>query len=231
MKVSGLVPAYNEEENISEVVRRLKENNILPIVIDDGSRDKTFDIARENGAIVLRHEKNIGKGEAIKTGLQYVLKNHPEIEYLVLIDADMQYPPEESTKLIEPLEKDAADLVTGYRDWTTVPYRHRFGNFVWRTLFNLLFGTSFKDTNCGFVAMNKKAAEILKDKIYGGYILENSIFVHALKNKLRIKQVPVKVFYKKISKVSRGIRIVLGVSLFILREGLKHRFGRLFGRI
>jgi glycosyltransferase involved in cell wall biosynthesis len=172
---------------------------------------------------LLRHEKNKGKGEAIKTGLKHVIQNFPEAKYFVLLDADLQYLPEEVPKILEPLVKGEADFVIGYRDWRKVPFRHRLGNWVWRTFFNLLFGTNFKDTNCGFMGVNLKAAKIIVDVLHGGYIIENTIFVQILKNKLRTKQVPVLVFYKKKSGILRGMRVVLGVLSFIIKEGIKYR--------
>lgn len=222
MKVYGLVPAYNEERNISEVVRRLRKARVEPIVIDDKSKDRTYEIAKNTGAIVLRHSRNMGKAEAIRTGLRYLEKKI--YDYVLFIDADLQYNPEESSRLLKPLIDNEADFVAGARDFRRVPFfRHRLGNFVWRTGFNILFGSHFKDTNCGFVGMTKDAARIMKNHIYGGYILENSMFIQAMKAGLRIKQVPVAVNYRHRSHVGRGIRVVASVTVFILKEGLKYR--------
>lgn len=224
MKVASLIPAYNEEKTIYEVVRRVKKLKMLPIVIDDSSSDKTFELAKKAGAIVLRHEKNRGKGEALRTGFEFLKKMN--VENVVLIDADMQYLPESSKDLLEVLEKKNADIVMGARDFKEIPLRHRLGNFVWRNSFNLLFGTNFLDTNCGIMALKKSAIEKIKDSLQGGYIVENSILVQALKNNLKIEQAPVKVKYKKTSGFLRGIRVVLGVLIFILKEGFKYRLKR-----
>jgi glycosyltransferase involved in cell wall biosynthesis len=222
MKIFGLVPAYNEERNIAEVVRRIKKLGIEPVVVDDASKDRTYELARKTGITVLRHKRNRGKADAIKTGLDYI--GRKSYDYVVLIDSDLQYAPEEAPKLLEPLKKGQADFVAGYRTWSKVPHmRHRLGNFVWRTAFNMMFGTNFRDTNCGFVAMNRSAAETISKKLYGGYILENSMFIEAIKSGLRIRQIPVSVYYRHRSAVGRGVRVVAGVLLFILRAGLKHR--------
>lgn len=224
MKVYGLIPAYNESKNIADVVRRIRKVKIIPIVIDDASSDNTFAAAKKTGAIALRHKRNMGKAEAIKTGLRFLKRK--KFDYIVLIDADLQYLPEEAPKLIGPLKRGAADFVAGFRNFREVPFlRHRMGNFVWKTSFNVLFGTRFKDTNCGFVAMNRKAADVIVKKLHGGYILENSMFIQVIRGKLRAHQVPVTVKYHRSSAVGRGIRVVAGVSFYILREGLKHRFG------
>lgn len=226
MKISpknyAIVPTYNEEENIEEILSRLKTINITPLVVDDKSSDRTVEIAEKSRVKVLKHEVNKGKGEAIKTGINYLLEN-TGFDHLILIDADMQYSPEEATNLLQALKKGKADIVTGYRSWSTIPFRHRLGNFVWRTSFNILFGTNFKDTNCGFMALSREAADKLRNALYGGYIIENSIFTQALRDNMKINQVPVSVQYKKTSKISRGVRVVAGVLIFILKEGIKYR--------
>ncbi|MEM5843956.1 MAG: glycosyltransferase family 2 protein [Candidatus Aenigmatarchaeota archaeon] len=225
MKVYSLIPAYNEEKTIYEVVRRTKKLGIVPVVIDDCSFDKTYELAKKAGAIVLRHEINKGKGEALKTGFNY-LKKRNDIKAVVLLDADLQYSPEEALKILAPIEAKEAEFVTGYRDFRKIPFRHKLGNFVWKSSFNLLFGTNFKDTNCGLIAIAGNKIKTLSKAVYGGYIIENALFIQALKNRLKIKQVPVKVLYKKKSGIIRGVRVVLGVLIFILKEGIKFRLGK-----
>jgi glycosyltransferase involved in cell wall biosynthesis len=221
-----LVPAFNEEKNIKEVILRLrKHKNVNVIVVDDGSTDATPQIVKKMGTVLVRHETNKGKGEAINSGFNFILKNYPKTKYVVVIDADMQYLPEEAMKLLKPLEDGRTDFVSGYRDWSEVPFRHMLGNFVWRKFFNILFGTNFKDTNCGYIALTRNAMKKVKRSIRGGYKIENSIFIAAIKNKFRIKQVPVTVIYRKSSGIARGINIVFAVFLFILIEGLKFRLG------
>jgi len=216
-----LIPAYNEEENIQEIILRAKKTKAFDkiIVVDDGSIDRTSLLAKKSKAIVLKHKKNRGKGEALKTGFKYILKRISNFDYVAIIDADLQYTPEESVKLIKSIKN--ADFVIGYRNFSKVPFRHKLGNIVWRKTFNLLFGTSFKDTNCGLMVMTKKSVE--KMDIQGGYIVENSMLASAIENKLKIKQVPVSVSYKKISTISRGIKVVVAVLLFIVKRGLKYR--------
>src|SRR3989344_3725688 len=138
-----LIPAYNEEKNIKEIVTRVKKLGYTTLVVDDFSKDRTSQFAKDAGAVVVRHEVNKGKGEGIKTGFEYIFKNRKE-KYVVLLDADLQYIPEDIPKVIEKLQKNQADFVMGYRDWSIVPWRHRLGNLAWRISFNLLFGTKMK---------------------------------------------------------------------------------------
>ena len=89
-----------------------------------------------------------------------------------------------------------------------------------------MFKTKFKDTNCGLMGFSRNGADKLKDSILGGYIVDNSILIGAIEKNLKVGQIPVKVSYHKKSGVGRGVRVVLGVLLYILREGLRYRFGR-----
>jgi glycosyltransferase involved in cell wall biosynthesis len=225
MKSIALIPAFNEEKTIQEVISRLKNINLNSIVVDDGSVDRTSEIAKKNGAIILRNNKNKGKGEALKIGFRYILENLPDVENIVLVDSDLQYDPEESVKFLNLLEKKEADFVMGYRDWDKVPFRHKLGNFVWRKFFNILFNTNLKDTNCGFMGLSRNALKKMSGA-YGGYIIENMMLIETIKNNLKIKQVPVTVKYKSKRDISSGIRIVLGCLFFIIIEGIKYRFSK-----
>lgn len=225
MKHAVIIPAYNEEKNIEQLVRRVIKLGYMPIVIDDCSKDKTGEIARKSGALTIKHKTNKGKGEAIKTAFRYILEKVPDIEYVAILDADLQYIPEDLPKIFKPLENDEADYVTGYRNWKVdVPFRHRLGNFVWRTAFNILFGANVKDSNCGFIAMTRESVKEFVNIATGGYIIENLFMISAIMKGLRIKQVPVKVYYYEVRDVKTGVRFVSGNLIYIIEVGLKYRY-------
>jgi hypothetical protein len=159
----------------------------------------------------------MGKGEALKTGLGFFHKLN--VDFTIVADADRQYSIKDAVKISNALEN--ADLVTGCRNPSDVPYANRMGNFVWRLFFNFLFGTKLKDSNCGYLGFNKKAIKEVKN-IHGGYIIENAILADAVKKDLRIVQVPVGVKYGK-RRVLKFTRMFFGVLFFILKEGMKYR--------
>ena len=112
MKTLIIIPAYNEELTIGSVVALAKKYGDV-LVVDDGSGDRTSEIAREAGAIVIRHNTNMGKGAALKTGFEYALSR--EYEIVVTLDADGQHNPDEIPLLMEPIIRGEADLVIGSR--------------------------------------------------------------------------------------------------------------------
>ena len=83
----------------------IKQIDLAPIVIDDGSTDRTYEIAKKMNIVVIKHSENKGKGEALKTGFNFILKNLPKIRNVVIVDADMQYSPKDSIKILDPLIK------------------------------------------------------------------------------------------------------------------------------
>jgi len=217
--IYAIIPAYNEEKTIEEVIKRVKKY-AFPIVVDDGSKDNTFNIANKL-TTVLRHEKNRGKGYAIKTGIEYVLKNFKDIDAIVLIDADLQHLPEEIPLLVEKLKE--YDFVQGCRNWKEVPFRHKLANFVWRTLFNLFFGIEVKDLGNGFIAMKPYVAEKIVKELTGGYIIEAKMLKNCVENKFKVGYQRVNVIYNKKSKIMRGIRVTLEIIFYIIKEGIKYR--------
>ncbi len=226
-KIATLIPAYNEGKNIEEAVRRVEKAGFSDyvVVVDDGSKDRTSELAKKSGAIVLKHSRNKGKGEAMKTGFSYIYKRLPQAKYVIIIDADLQYYPEESVRLLKTLIEKKADFVMGKRNWKTVPFRHKLGNWFWLNLSKLFYpNLKLRDTNCGFIAIKTNASKKIINSIHGGYIIENSLLFSALENNLKIESVPVTVRYKKKSGIMRGIQVVTGVSIFIISRGLRKIF-------
>jgi hypothetical protein len=116
-KVAVVVPAYNEEDNIGSVLPRIPERvcgvETAVLVVDDGSRDRTGDVAREHGAAVARHVTNLGGGAALRTG--YRLMSDSGARIVVTLDADGQHLPEEMARLVQPVLDGEVDLAHGSR--------------------------------------------------------------------------------------------------------------------
>jgi glycosyltransferase involved in cell wall biosynthesis len=227
MKTGILFPAYNEEKNIQVVIKEAKKYlpNSEIVVVDDGSKDKTKQIALKNGVRVLEHKKNMGKGVALKTGFKYFLKKS-NVDVIIVADSDRQYSVKDTVKLLKPIKTGKADYVVGCRDWKKVPFRHRMGNFVWRTFFNILFGVKLKDTNCGLIAMKTDVAKIMKIR-GGGYVIDNYMLIQAIKNGFKIMNIPISIDYKHKRDFFRGTKMVVGVAIFILKEGIKYNLNKL----
>lgn len=107
------IPAYNEERHIAEVVSKTLRHVDRVCVIDDGSSDGTEEAARAAGAEVIRHQTNLGKGEAVNTAFNLDREIHPQV--MVLLDGDNQHDPDEIPALINSVLKNKCDMVVGSR--------------------------------------------------------------------------------------------------------------------
>ncbi len=147
-KIIAAIPAFNEETYIGTVVLRTRQYVDQVIVVDDGSTDQTGNVARLAGAIVVRHQRNEGKGASIQTILAEVKKRSPDI--LVLLDADSQHNPDEIPSLIKAVS-DGYDLVIGSRiqQSSNIPRYRRLGQRVLSYFTGILSGEKVADSECG----------------------------------------------------------------------------------
>jgi glycosyltransferase involved in cell wall biosynthesis len=176
MKVLAVVvPAKDEEATIGELLDRVARvrvpgHELRPIVADDGSADRTAEIARERGAVVVRHPRNLGLGAAVRTGLQAAVEAGASM--VAYLDADLEYCPEDIPRLVEPILADRADYVLGSRFLGGVRgmrlYR-RLGNHAFTALLMLLTRRRISDGQTGMRAFSREAAsqaEIIHDYNY-----------------------------------------------------------------
>jgi len=214
-----VVPAYNEEKVIKDTLRKLKSegyHNI--IVVDDGSKDKTSNIAREEGVILCRHIINRGLGGALGTGIKCALEYNPKV--IVTFDADGQHDPKDIEKVVKPVLYEGYDMVVGSRlmdreELKNMPVVKRVGNILLNVITYLLGGYLVTDSQSGLRAFSKRAAEVILSNLKSNrYEVSSEFIIIARREGLRFKEVPIKTIYTEYS-MSRGTNVITGIKILI----------------
>jgi len=201
----AIVPAYNEEKTIGSVARDLFGHVDKVVVVDDGSEDKTSEVARSAGAAVLRHKINRGQGAALQTGDECALKLGAD--YVLHFDADGQFNTADIKPALEKLKNEKADVLFGSRFFdsrSNVPFFKRRFLLPAARLINFLFtGVSLSDVHNGFRILNRNALEkiaITHDRMAHA----SEILSQIKKCGLKCIEFPVKVLYKEYGQGMRG---------------------------
>ena len=222
MKTVIGIPAFNEEKNIAGILIKLKKISQNIIVCDDGSNDLTAKIAEELGAIVVRHEKNLGYGEAIKTIFQKAHEINADI--LTTFDADGQHRIEDIEKMLEPIKNNVADIVIGSRFLESnqnVPKYRKIGIKVITELTNITGGTKITDSQSGFRSYNKKILENIKPT-ESGMGVSTEILIKIQKAGYRITEVPITILYEGDTSthnpVSHGTSVIFSTLKYVAIE-------------
>jgi glycosyltransferase involved in cell wall biosynthesis len=194
-KIAAVIPAYNEEKHIGEVVRRMRQKLDDVLVVDDGSRDQTAARAREAGAEVIVHEINRGKGETIKTGLRHWLEL--QFDFVIILDADGQHRPEEIDRFIAlALSVDEPKMILGNRmnDVSSMPLVRRIVNRWMSQQISALCGQEIPDTQCGYRLVHRQ----LIPELLGGaarFDYETEMLIIASRKGFRIGSAPISTVY------------------------------------
>jgi len=206
MKIIAVIPAYNEEKTIGKVIKDTKKFVDEIIVVDDGSTDRTGEIARKLGAIVLRNKKNRGVGYAKRRGLKEALKRNGNI--IITLDADMQHNPYDIPKFVNKI-LEGYDFVIGARNLKKYPFIKKFGNFLLNLLINFLCRTKLRDTESGYKAFSAKCLKKMKLKA-DGYAIEGEIVYEVGKNKLKYCSINV-----DSPRYRSGVTVIEGIKNFL----------------
>lgn len=202
MSINVLIPALNPAESMLDVVRSLLASAKVShvILVDDGSSESFQPVFQAavllSKVTLLRHAVNLGKGAALRTGMNHFLCRNETDSVLVTADADGQHLPEDIIAVGEKAESSRADLVLGSRAFSgDVPLRSRFGNDLTRRIFRVLIGPKVTDTQTGLRAIPRALMPKLLRARASGYEFELQMLIMAAQAKINISSVPIQTVY------------------------------------
>lgn len=202
MNVCLLIPAWNEEKAIGQVVSAACKVMDSVVVIDDGSQDATAQIAQDSGALVIKHEINKGKGAALQTGFQYALDHG--YDAAITMDSDGQHAVDDIPKFLEAFEESEPGIILGSRmhDIATMPRIRRFTNKLTSFVGSLIARQKLSDSQSGYRLINTDVLRAIELETTG-YEMESEILIKASRAGFRISSVPIKTIYgDEVSKIS-----------------------------
>ncbi|MDR3292416.1 MAG: glycosyltransferase family 2 protein [Methanobrevibacter sp.] len=213
MNVMIIIPAFNEEKHIKDVVNTaLKYGDV--IVVDDGSSDNTSENARSSGVKVIVTKTNKGKGNAIKTGIKEALKSSYDV--FIFLDGDGQHDPNLIPEFLEKL--DNADIVIGSRflkqEIKNMPSQRRLSNLITTKLISFISKKPLTDSQSGFRGVSKKIAETFLKSPYDDYRFESDVLIKS-PNKIKYDEVSIPVIYNdEVSSIrnTHTIKYILFIS-------------------
>jgi len=221
VKLLAVIPVLNAEATIGDVVRKTRRQIEDVVVIDDGCSDRTADVARAEGATVLRHDVNRGKGASLKSGFAYAREHG--YDAVITLDADGQHLPSEIPKILEAWKESGADLVIGGRAhlFDHMLPRRRMANRFSAWAIAKAAGTRVSDSQSGFrlyTARLIREVELRSD----GFDMESEVIIRAGVRKMRIIVTPVDLGF--IDGLSTSHYRPLGDTLRIAWTAFRARF-------
>jgi glycosyltransferase involved in cell wall biosynthesis len=222
MKICVLLPAYNEEIAISQVVADIKARGYPVVVVDDGSGDRTASLAAQAGATVLRHPHNKGKGQALRTGFAHVVRQ--EYEAVIVMDADGQHAAEEIPAFIEKARQSSAGIIIGNRMHTPrgMPLVRRVTNYFTSAVISGIINARVPDSQCGFRLIRRSAIEQMTLSTHK-FETETEMLLEASRKGFSIESVPIRTIYagekSKINPLVDTIRFWHLIFAYARRKG------------
>lgn len=211
MKTCVLIPSYNEAKNIGAVTRELKSLGLAAYVVDDGSTDDTAGIAASQGAVVITHTKNRGKGASLIEGFDRILKEG--FDAVLIMDGDGQHATGDIDNFFKKMTETGADIVIGNRmlDTASMPALRKITNRIMSRVISRMCGQVIPDTQCGFKLIKRRVLESIKFE-FSNFEIESEILLKAARKGFKIESVPVKTVYRdetsKIKPIFDTIRFI-----------------------
>jgi glycosyltransferase involved in cell wall biosynthesis len=230
-----IIPAYNEENGIGQVIRDIREVNpdIEVLVINDGSVDRTAEAAAAAGAMVLNHVFNMGYGVTIQTGYKFAYDKG--YSYIVQIDGDGQHDPSFISQLLEPVRKGDVDFTIGSRFLWFDSYRpsfsRRLGILYFRKLVTVIIGREITDPTSGYQAFNRNVMKFFSTDVFPYDYPDADMLITLNLAGFRIREIPVRMFANPTGKTMHSgvkplyymIKMTLSILVTLLRDRQLYR--------
>ncbi len=207
MKVSVVIPAYNEEAGLPKVLEEIPKDIDEIVVVDNASTDSTYEVAKRSGARVIRHERNLGKVASIHTGIK-----NAEGDIIVLMDADYTYPAGYIPQFVAELKK-GNDLIVGSRfmgEIEDMSFFNRRGNKILSLLATYASGVRITDSQSGYRAFSKDFFYKINPESKG-FEFESEMTIKAARHGYRVVEIPIayrkRIGESKLNPISDGLRI------------------------
>lgn len=220
MKIFCVIPAFNEEKNITTVISQVKALVDTVVAVDDGSSDRTADFAAKAGAVLLKHIINRGQGAALRTGTEYCLNNGADI--IVHFDADGQFLTSDIERIVAPIKNGTAQVVFGSRflnseHSASMPiFKKYFIMPLAKAVNKIFFNVNLTDPQSGFRAVSAEAAR--KISWSQDRMAHCSEIMFEVKNhNFKVKEIPIKVIYHNFGQnFSGGLKILKELFIAML---------------
>ncbi len=210
-----VVPAFNEEKTVSQIIEGIAEKGYNVILVNDGSADSTLELATEskrkypNQIYVVSHVINRGLGAALKTGMTVALNKGAK--YIVTFDADGQHEIDDIPAVVEPLQLGTADAVIGSRPFEDMPLSKSFANIVMNLLTQIFYGRKVKDSQSGLRAFTAEAADKI-NVVSTGYGVSSEFIKEISDKNLRLGEVTITTIYTPETQ-NKGTDAIVGIKI------------------
>lgn len=219
-QIYALIPAYNAEAFVGEVIRRTRRH-VPVIAVNDGSRDHTLPKLMASGATVVDQQPNQGKGAALQRGFREALALGASA--VITLDADGQHDPDEIPHFLARFRDTAADLIIGEREFREMPLVRRVSNSIGRRAFSWALGRHIPDNQSGYRLLSRRLMEAVLESGERGFEFEMDMIVTCVKRGWPVEGVPIRTIY---GEETSNIRPVQHVVRFFRMVSQARRAGR-----
>ena len=192
-KILALLPAYNEAAHLETVLEKVKQHISDILVVDDGSKDNTAEIARSSGMELLSRGYNCGKGQSLRDGYGWALEQG--YDAVIMLDSDGQHDPAVIPDFIAKFRESRPHLIIGARDYREIPLRRRIPNMIGKMLFSAAVGQNIPDNQSGYRMLDQALMERMLQSDETGYQFEVEMIAVCVAENMPIEWVPIPTIY------------------------------------